>query len=49
MKEKGVTEDEVVVWYHRLHGPEFEQTLADSKTGKPGLLQSTGSKRVRRD
>ena len=26
-KEKGATEDEVVGWYHRLKGHEFEQTL----------------------
>ena len=26
-EEKGVTEDEMVGWYHRLNGHEFEQTL----------------------
>ena len=25
-KKKGATEDEMVGWRHRLHGPEFEQT-----------------------
>ena len=25
-KEKGMTEDEMVEWHHRLHGLEFEQT-----------------------
>ena len=29
-EEKGVTEDEMVGWYHRLSGYEFEQTLGDS-------------------
>ena len=29
-KEKRVTEDEMVGWYHRLKGHEFEQTLGDS-------------------
>ena len=27
---KGVTEDEMVGWHHRLKGHEFEQTLGDS-------------------
>ena len=26
-EEKGMTEDEMVGWYHRLNGDEFEQTL----------------------
>ena len=25
-EEKGTTEDEMVGWYHRLNGHEFEQT-----------------------
>ena len=29
-KEKGVTENEMVGWYYRLDGHEFEQTLGDS-------------------
>ena len=29
-EEKGVTEDEMVGWHHRLNGHEFEQTLGDS-------------------
>ena len=29
-EEKEVAEDEVVGWYHRLNGHEFEQTLGDS-------------------
>ena len=28
---KGTTEDEMVGWYHRLSGHEFEQTLGDGK------------------
>ena len=39
-QEKGMTEDETVVWYCQLNGREFEQTLGD---GKPGVLQSMGS------
>ena len=30
-EEKGVTEDEMVGWHHRLNGREFEQTLGDSE------------------
>ena len=26
-----MTENEVVVWHHRLNGHEFEQTLGDGK------------------
>ena len=28
-KEKGVTEDEMAGWHHRLNGLEFEQTPGD--------------------
>ena len=30
-EEKGATEDEMVEWYHRLNGHEFEQTPGDSE------------------
>ena len=30
-EEKGVTEDEMVGWHHRLNGHEFEQALGDGK------------------
>ena len=30
-EEKGMTEDEMVGWHHRLNGHEFEQALIDSK------------------
>ena len=30
-EEKGVTEDEMVGWHHRLSGHKFEQTLGDSE------------------
>ena len=29
-REKGTTEDEMVVWHHRLNGHEFEQTPGES-------------------
>ena len=32
----GMTEDEMVEWYHRLNGHEFEQALEDGK-GQGGL------------
>ena len=44
-EEKGTTEDEMVGWHHRLNGCEFEET--PERTGKPGVLQSMGSQRVR--
>ena len=31
-EEKGVTEDEMVGWNHRLSGHEFEQAPGDSRT-----------------
>ena len=36
-EKKGMTEDEMVWWYHRLDGHEFEQALGDSK-GHGNLL-----------
>ena len=30
-EQKGTTEDEIVGWYHRPSGPEFEQTQGDSE------------------
>ena len=30
-KEKGMTEDEMVGWYHGFNGNEFEPTLVDSE------------------
>ena len=33
-EQKGMTEDEMVGWYHRLDGHEFEQALADSEGQK---------------
>ena len=40
-----MTEDEMVGWHHQLNGHEFEET--PERTGKPGVLQSMGSQRVR--
>ena len=44
-----MTEDELVGWYHRFNGYEFEQApgVRDGQTGKPGVLQSMGLQRVR--
>ena len=30
-KEKGMTEDEMVGWHHRLNGHDFEETPGDSE------------------
>ena len=46
-EEKGTTEDEMVGWHHWLDGYEFEQTGGWWRTGKPGVLKSMGSQRVR--
>ena len=32
-EEKGMTEDEMVGWYHQLNDHEFWQTLGDSEGG----------------
>ena len=48
-EKKRATEDEMVGWHHRFGEHEFEQTPGESETGKPGLLQSMGSQRVRQD
>ena len=49
-EEKGMTGDEVVGWHHQLSGHEF---WVNSRswwwTGRPGVLQSVGSQRVRHD
>ena len=49
-EKKGMTEDEMVGWHHWLNG---RWVWASSGswwwTGKPGVLQSTGSQRVRHD
>ena len=41
----------MVGWHHQLNGQESEQTPGDSegRTGKPGMLQSIMSQRVRHD
>ena len=43
-EEKGMTENEMVGWHHRLNGHENSWW-----TGKPGVLQSMGLQRVRHD
>ena len=43
-EEKGTPEDEMVGWHHQLNGHEFEQTLGEWRTGKPGMLQFMGCK-----
>ena len=36
-EKKGMTEDEMVGWYHQLNGHEFEQALGDGE-GQWGLM-----------
>ena len=49
-EEKGTTEDEIAGWHHRLDGHEFEWTPGVQWwTGRPGMLQFMGWKRVGHD
>ena len=48
-KEKGAAEDEMVRQHHRLHGHKFGQSPGDGERREPGVLQSVGLQRVRRD
>ena len=36
-EEKGMTEDEMIRWHHRLNGHESEQTLGDGE-GQGGMV-----------
>ena len=46
-EEKGMTEDEMVGWHHRLDGLEFEHSRSWWWTGNLGVLQSIALQRVR--
>ena len=49
-EEKGTTQDEMVGWHHQLNG--HESWVGSRRwwwTGRPGVLQSTGSQRVAHD
>ena len=48
-EEKGMTEDEMVGWHHWLDGHEWANSVTWWWTGRPGVLQSVGSQRVRHD
>ena len=55
-EEKGMTEDEMVGWHHRLDGQlhhKLDGVWASSRswwwTGKPGMLQSMGLQKVGQD
>jgi len=48
-KEKGMTEDEMVVWHHQLNGHEFEQAPGYGEGQDNALLSSMGLQRVRHD
>ena len=49
LKEKGMIEDEMFGWHHRLNEREFQQLQEFGWPGKPGILQSTESQRVKHD
>ena len=44
--EKGMTEDEMVGWYHWLNGQVWVNSGSWWWTGRPSVLQSMGSQRV---
>ena len=48
-EEKGMTEDEMVGWYHQFNGHGFEQTLGDGEGRETWHATARGSKRVGRD
>ena len=48
-KEKGMTEDEMVGWHRWLDERVWVSSRSWWWTGKPGVLQSMGSQRVRHD
>ena len=48
-EEKGMTEDEMVGWHHWLNGWIQANSETCWRTGKPGVLQSMGLKRVWHD
>ena len=45
-EEKGMTEDEMVGWHHRLNGHEWINSGSWWWTGRPGVLKSMGLQRV---
>ena len=45
-EEKGTTEDEMAGWHHRLDGHEFEWTGSWWWTGRPGMLQFMGLRKL---
>ena len=47
--EEGVTEDEMVWWHRCLNGWVYANSRRQWRTGKPGVLQSMGSQRLRQD
>ena len=50
-EEKGMTEDEMARWHHRLYGHEFDWVNSGRwwLTGRPGVLQFMGSQRDGQD
>ena len=48
-EEKGMTEDEMVGWHHRLNGHEFGYAPGVGDGQRPSMLQPMGSQGVRHD
>ena len=49
LEEKGMTEDEMDGWHHRLNRRVWVNSESWWWTGRPGVLQFMGSQRVRHD
>ena len=46
-EEKGLTEDDMVLWHNKYNGHKFEaNSKRQWRTGKPGMLQFMGLQRV---
>ena len=46
LEEKGMTEDKMVGWHHRLNGHESEQAPGDGRTGRPVVLNPRSGKEL---
>ena len=48
-EEKGMAEDEMAGWHHRVNGHEFEQALGDSGGQGNSVCSSPWGRKVRHD
>ena len=48
-EQKRVSEDDMAEWHYQCNWLELGQTLGDSETGRPGMLQFIGLQRIEHD